>query len=95
MTPILTFKVTYVNNGCKMQCFINTDLDLDMFDFEEMTSFLKQSNMFEFDTVLTWHYVDIVAEFPASIEEDSPKRTPTLKYGRKKTDKTVKPQVSK
>lgn len=95
MTPILTFKVTYVNNGCKMQCFINTDLDLDMFDFEEMEGFVSRNNIFKFDQILNWHYVDIVAEFPASIEEDTPKHTPSLKYGRKKTDKTVKPQVSK
>lgn len=94
--PILTFRVTYLYNGCKRYSFINTDMDLDMLDFEEMEGFVMRNKMFLFDQILNWHYVDIVGEYDATIEEEeAPKCNPTLKWGKKKTDKTSRPQTNK
>ena len=93
MNHILTFKIVYLYNGCKRSIFIDTTMDLDMLNLQEMESFLEQSNIFKFDTVLTWNYVEIVGIIEGA--EEAPKCNPTLKWGRKKTDKTPKPQVSK
>lgn len=86
---ILNFLITYIYKGCKKKYMCTTEMDLDLLNHSEIEGYITRNNLFVFDAILTWNYIEIVGVIDGSKKE---KKKPTLKYGKKKSDEALEPR---